>query len=42
MSRSTRRFDPSELPTPICEVCGCEIEEVGQDCVAVDEGACQP
>jgi hypothetical protein len=42
MSRSTSDFDPSELPPPVCDTCGCVIEELDQDCVARDEGVCAP
>ncbi|MEF8782701.1 MAG: hypothetical protein V5A54_06380 [Haloarculaceae archaeon] len=42
MSRSTSGISTEQLPTPICDVCGCEIEEMDQDCVAVDEGVCVP
>lgn len=42
MSRSTSSFDPEKLPDPICEFCGFPIEEVDQDCVALDEGVCSP
>jgi hypothetical protein len=42
MRRSASSFDPEELPAPICELCGFEIEEFDQDCVALDEGVCSP
>ena len=29
-------------PNPICEYCGFEIEEEGQECPALDDGECQP
>lgn len=42
MSRSDAGFRAEQLPAPICDVCGCEIKETDQDCVAVDEGVCMP
>jgi len=42
MSRTTGRFDPSELSPQICELCGCEITQADQECVAVDEGVSVP
>lgn len=35
-------YDEVELPDPVCRYCGCAIEEVDQDCVALDEGVCSP
>ena len=26
----------------VCDFCGFEIEEIGQDCPALDEGVCRP
>ena len=34
------RLDPETLPEPVCETCGCIIEEPDQDCPARDEGVC--
>jgi hypothetical protein len=42
MSRSAARFDPDELPLPICDTCGGEIEKVDQDCPALTEAVCSP
>jgi hypothetical protein len=37
------RFDPGQLPLPICDQCGEFIEEDRQQCYACDEGVeCSP
>jgi hypothetical protein len=34
--------NPDELPLPVCNFCGFEIEEREQDCPALDNGRCRP
>lgn len=37
------QLEPVPADEPICcEYCGLEIEEDGQDCMALDEGVCRP
>jgi len=31
-----------QLPLPVCNFCGFEIEERDQDCPALDDGRCRP
>ena len=26
----------------VCDYCGCPITELGQECLALDEGVCEP
>jgi predicted Zn-ribbon and HTH transcriptional regulator len=35
-------LDLEELPPPVCNFCGFEIEEREQDCPALDDGRCRP
>lgn len=41
-SRTADRFDPEELPDPICASCGWPIMETDQECPARDGGVCAP
>lgn len=41
-NRTTDRFDPDELPDPICASCGWPIEEDDPECPARPEGVCAP
>jgi hypothetical protein len=36
------RVDADELPPPVCDYCGSEIEDRGQQCPALDSGECRP
>jgi len=36
------RTPKSEENPLVCEFCGFEIEDVGQDCPALDDGECRP
>lgn len=43
MSEHQPRVSLDDLDNPICEFCGCEIEEVSQQCYARDDGeVCAP
>ncbi|WP_435065594.1 hypothetical protein [Halobaculum sp. EA56] len=42
MSRTASSVDLDDLTPPICDICGCYIEEPGQRCLALDDGRCSP
>jgi len=42
VSRTTSSVDFSDLGYPICDTCGCFIEEPDQQCPALDDGRCSP
>ena len=43
MATDEESIQPSVLDTPlVCDFCGFEIEDVDQQCLALDDGRCRP
>jgi len=42
MSRPERWVDLGDLPSAVCDFCGCPIEDDEQRCPALDDGRCRP
>lgn len=42
MSETATRLSLDDIGNPVCEFCGCEIDEPDRDCPALDNGVCAP
>ncbi|WP_255195384.1 hypothetical protein [Halorarius litoreus] len=42
MSEVRPRVDLDSLDAPICDTCGCRIDQPDQDCPARSDGVCAP